>query len=122
MSIAVAERVTEVPRIYETGNKSTACLLKEIGFPSQSITVDEVENVLKHNPQLADLWLKRSRDQRIACGWSIEQDQDVYRIHRFAGSGFASGRPLELHDRIRACAEFIVRYVSFIGDVMVRNR
>jgi hypothetical protein len=71
---------------------------------------------------LADLWLKRSRDQRIAGGWGIEQDHGVYRIHRFTSSGFSAGKPIVLRDRIRACAEFVVRYVSFIGEVLARTR
>jgi hypothetical protein len=60
----LAERVGRVPHLYETGNKSTACLLKDAGFPEtqDTLSVEEVERVFKEQPQLAELWLKRGSD------------------------------------------------------------
>lgn len=48
----LAEKVSEVPKLYEEGNKSTGCLLKDFGFPEsrKDISVDEVEAVLKNVP------------------------------------------------------------------------
>lgn len=115
----LAEKVSEVPKLYEEGNKSTGCLLKDFGFPEsrKDISVEEVEAVLKKRPGLADLWFKRCHDQRLAGGWGIEHETDHWRIRNFADH-----RHLEVKDRIRACAEFVVRYVGFIGEVQARTR
>jgi hypothetical protein len=118
MSIALAERISEIPKLYEAGNKSTARLLKDAGFPARNraLHVEEVEAVLRRDPRLADLWLERSRDQRAAGGWGIERRDDAYRV-----INFASGRSMTVRGRIHACAEFVVRYVAFMGAVLARS-
>jgi hypothetical protein len=118
MTLDLARQVSEVPKLYEEGNKSTARLLREFGFPEQrtSITVEDVEIALNRDPQLTDLWLRRSHDQLIAGGWSIDQEDDHWRIQNLSEHSC-----LDVKDRIRACAEFVVRYVAFIGDVQART-
>jgi hypothetical protein len=118
MSSELAEKIINVPKLYEAGDRSTACLLKDVGFPDrhQALSVEEVETVLERDPRLADLWLKRSRDQRVAGGWGIERKGDVYRV-----VNFSDGRAMTVRGRVHACAEFVVRYVSFIGDVLART-
>jgi hypothetical protein len=117
MTSELAEKISEVPRLYAEGNKSTARLLKDFGFPEQrqAVTVKEVEAVLMRRPRLADLWFKRGRDQLLAGGWSIERQGDHWHIQNYSDH-----RQLDVKDRIRACAEFVVRYVAFIGDVQAR--
>ena len=48
MSTDLAQQVSEVPRKYETGHKSTACLLKDAGFPGirKELCVAQVEVAL----------------------------------------------------------------------------
>lgn len=117
MSLELAEKISELPRLYAEGSKSTARLLREVGFPQQrgATTVEEIEAVLKRRPRLADLWLARCHDQLLAGGWGIEHRDDHWRIQNFSDH-----RHLEVRDRIRACAEFVVRYVDFIGEVQAR--
>jgi hypothetical protein len=118
--MSLAQRISEVPDVYEHSNCSTATLVKETGYLErpQALTVGDVEEVLAQDPNLAELWLERGMDQRLAGGWGIERDeQGRYRIQ-----SYASGRHLVERDRLHACAEFIVRYVGFIGDVIRRNR
>ncbi len=119
MTTELAEQVTEVPRQYESGQKSTARLLKDAGFPELrgALSVEDVEQALAEDPGLAALWFKRGSDQRFAGGWGIECEGDEYRIRSFDGAG-----SVIVHDRLRACAEFVVRYVMFIGDVQARTR
>ncbi|MGH7968750.1 MAG: hypothetical protein ACREIC_08495, partial [Limisphaerales bacterium] len=116
-SLELAEKISEVPKLYVEGNKSTACLLKGFGFPERrkDVTVEEIETVLKRRPRLADLWLARCRDQLFAGGWGIEHQDDHWRIQNFSDR-----QHLEVKDRIRACADFIVRYVGLIGEVQAR--
>ena len=114
---SLAKQIGEVPKTYARGDKSTACILKEAGFPAgrHLLSVDEMESVLDDDPELAHLWLERSRDQRVAGGWGIEHVADSWRIRSFSGAG-----SFTIRDRKRALAEFIVRYVRFIGDVLER--
>ena len=117
MSSELAERVGHLPQAYEAGNKSTARLLLDAGLLEKhpALSVDEVEDVLRREPLLTDLWLKRAKDQRLGGGWSIDCGKDEYRVQNYA-----DGKSVVVQGRLRACAEFIVRYVSFIGVVLAR--
>jgi hypothetical protein len=112
----LAERIAHLPELYQRGEKSTAALLKEAGLPDAGapVSVSEIEDTLKREPELADLWLESGRDQRFAGGWAIERAEGVYRIRSYSGGG--SG--LVERNRFKACAEFIVRYVSVIREAM----
>ena len=113
----LAEKVSEVPELYDKGNKSTACLLRDIGFlnSSESLKVEEVEDALRQHPVLADRWLERGHDQLLSGGWGIECDHGQYRVQ-----SYASGRHLLEQKKLHAVAEFIVRYAGFIRDVLSR--
>jgi hypothetical protein len=117
MDETLAERVSEVPDLYDRGNKSTACLLRDIGFldSPQPLQVEEVEDALKRHPALADRWLKRGHDQRLTGGWGIECDHGQYRVQ-----SFSSGRHLLERRKLHAVAEFVVRYLGFMREVMDR--
>ena len=117
--MSLAEKISEVPERFEKENKSTACLLKEIGFLDQPhpLKVEEIEEVLAHRPGLADRWLQRGLDQNLSGGWGIQCDHGRYRVQ-----SYSSGRHLLEKKKQRAVAEFIVRYVGFIRDVFNRNR
>ena len=114
----LAEKVSEVPELYGKGNKSTACLLQDMGFPNSSepLKVEEVEDALEHHPVLADRWLERGQDQRLTGGWGIECDHVQYRVQ-----SYPSGRHLLEKKKLHAVAEFIVRYAGFIRDVLNRR-
>jgi len=115
--MTLAEKVSEVPELYDNGNKSTACLLRDIGFLTspEPLKVEEVEDALQHHPFLADRWLERGQDQRLIGGWGIECDHGQYRVQ-----SYASGRHLLERKKLHAVAEFIVRYADFIRDVLNR--
>ena len=116
--MSLAQRVSEVPDTFEHSNLSTTRLLAETGYMDkpQSLTVGDVEDVLKEDPSLAELWLERGMDQRLAGGWVIEHDRDHYRVQNYS-----SGEHFEERDRLHACAEFIVRYVGFIRETVKRQ-
>ena len=115
--MTLAEKVSEVPELYDKTNKSTACLLKDLGALNEPLKVEEVEDALQHHPSLADRWLERGQDQRLAGGWGIECEHGQYRVQ-----SYASGRHLLEKKKLHAVAEFVVRYVGFIRDVLDRNR
>lgn len=115
--MSLAEKIVEVPELYDRKDESTACLLRDAGFldSSQTLKVEEVEDALDHHPAWADKWLERGQDQRLSGGWGIECDHGRYRVQQYS-----TGRHLVEEKKLHAVAEFIVRYVGFIRDV--RNR
>jgi len=117
--MTLAERISEVPELYEEGNESTARLLLGTGYldAPQALTVADVVQALAQHPELADRWLERGHDQRLVGGWGIECDHGQYRVQSYSG-----GRPLVEKKKLHAVAEFIVRYVAFVGDALSRYR
>ena len=117
MSSRIAVSVAEMPARYHNSARSTGCLLKDLGFPDAraAIRVEDVEEALRAEPSLIEDWLDRGSDQRFAGGWGIECEDGSYRVHNFS-----TGESLLFPDRVRGCAEFVVRYVRLIGDVQAR--
>ena len=115
----LAEKISEVPELYDKGNKSTASLLRDTGLleTSQSLKVEEVEDALRGHPERADRWLERGRDQLLTGGWGIERRRGEYRVQ-----SFSTGRHLLEKKKLHAVAEFVVRYVGFMRDVLLRYR
>ncbi|HEY0267166.1 MAG TPA: hypothetical protein VGC16_10470 [Rhizomicrobium sp.] len=116
--MTLAERISEVPELYEQGDESTARLLLNTGYldQPQALTVADVEETLVQHPELADRWLQRGHDQQLTGGWGIEHDHGKYRVQ-----SYGSGRHLVEQKKSHAVAEFVVRYVAFIGDVLSRH-
>ena len=79
-------------------------------------SVEDVEAVLRRRPRLAELWLKRRHDQVVAGGWSIDREDGHWRIQNLS-----THQQVTVENRTRACAEFVVRYVAFIGEVQARR-
>ncbi|HEX4634980.1 MAG TPA: hypothetical protein VH189_02285 [Rhizomicrobium sp.] len=119
LPMTLAEKITELPERFRKEDKSTACLLKEIGFldRSQELKVEEVEDALRHHPDWAERWLERGLDQNLSGGWGIQCDHGRFRVQ-----SYSSGRHLVEDKKLHAVAEFIVRYVGFVRDVFNRNR
>jgi hypothetical protein len=115
MSSQLAERIVHVPELYEHSDKSTAVLLKEAGLPDAPAppSAPEIEDALKKEPELTDLWLQRGHDQLYAGGWAIECSDHTYHIRNYA-----DGQSLTEQNRFKACAEFIARYVSVVREVL----
>jgi hypothetical protein len=115
----LAQNIGHLPEKYDRENKSTAALLKEAGFlePRAEVSVAEIEQLLRDEPDLVRLWLGRGGDQRFAGGWGIEHIGREYRV-----LNFGDGRSITFRDRMQACAEFVVRYVGFISGVRTGRR
>lgn len=113
----LAKRIAEVPELYEGSSKSTACILKDVGFPQtrHDVAVEEMMAALRDDPDLVDLWIERGTDQILSGGWGIEPEKEGFRIKHYG-----SGKTRVIQDRTQACAEFIVHYVGFIADVLAK--
>ena len=119
MVAQLAEKVAHLPERFEESDCSTARLLAETGYLDhpQDLKVEDLEEVLAEEPALADAWLTRGHDQMLAGGWSIERDGDTYHVQSFDGGG-----DLVVENRVKATAEFAVRYLDVIAGVMRRER
>jgi len=108
-----------VPELYDKGNKSTACLLRDTGILNSPmpLKVEEVEEALEHHPSRADRWLERGHDQLLAGGWGIECDHGNIACKAIPAAGTCWKRK-----KLHAVAEFVVRYVGFIRAVLLRYR
>ena len=113
----IAERIVHLPENYEHGNRSTATLIRDSGLleKPEELQPETVEEILRDEPELTESWLKRWGDQRIAGGWVMDCEGKSYRL-----KNFASGRSVLITDKFHAIAEFIVRYVRRIQDVVVK--
>ena len=118
MTSQLAEKIAHLPERFEETNCSTARLLAETGYLErpQDLTVEDLEEALARKPALMDAWLDRGHDQILAGGWGIEGDGEEYRVQSFDGGG-----ELVVHSRVRATAEFAVRYLDVIAGVMRRQ-
>jgi hypothetical protein len=112
---AIADRICHLPEEYDRCDRSTASLIGDSGLVEapDALAPAEVEDILKEEPKLLDLWLRRGGDQRITGGWVIDCEDGQYRL-----KNFETGRSSLIADKFKACAEFIVRYVSRIGVVI----
>lgn len=119
MASPLAKQISEVPELYDRCDASTATLLRQTGFleAPEALKVEDVEEALGQEPQLAQRWLERGHDQQLVGGWGIERQGEQYRIQ-----SFGSGMHMLEQNRLHATAEFIVRYVRFIGDVLQRTQ
>ena len=115
----LAQKIGRLPEQFSEGKKSTSRILEEAGFPEtrEQLKVDEVEEVLRTEPKLVDLWWRRARDQRLSGGWGLERSDGIYQVRNFTDR-----QTFSLKSRVRACAEFVVRYVKFIGDIQAKSR
>jgi hypothetical protein len=78
--------------------------------------VEDLEEALAREPALTEAWLDRGHDQRLAGGWGIECDGEEYHVQSFNGGG-----ELVVRNRVRATAEFAIRYLGVIAGVMRRR-
>lgn len=119
MASQLAEKVAHLPERFEETDCSTARLLAETGYLDrpQDLKVEDLEEALAATPALLDAWLDRGHDQMLAGGWGIECDGQEYRVQSFDGGG-----ELVMESRVRATAEFAVRYLGVIGAVMRHQR
>ena len=115
MTSQLAEKVAHLPERFEETDCSTARLLAETGYLDrpQDLKVEDLEQALAEEPALMQRWLDRGHDQMLAGGWGIEREGEAYHVQSFDGGG-----ELVVTNRVRATAEFAVRYLRVIAGVM----
>ena len=112
-------KIVALPEEYARRDRSTGCLLQDMGFPEARglLKTEDVAQILKEEPRLAPLWIRRGKDQRYAGGWGLECLEGRTRVISY-GDGRKGAWESDL---CKALAEFIVRYLGFIGDVQMRS-
>ena len=119
MASQLAEKVAHLPERFEETDCSTARLLAETGYLDrpQDLKVEDLEEALAREPALIEAWLDRGHDQVLAGGWGLECDGEEYHVQSFNNEGDGGG-DLVVQSRVRATAEFAVRYLEVIAGVM----
>jgi hypothetical protein len=119
MASQLAEKVAHLPERFARSDCSTARLLAETGYLDrpQDLKVEDLEQALAREPALTEAWLDRGHDQRLAGGWGIACEGEDWHVQSFGGDG-----ELVVRDRVRATAEFAVRYLRVIAGVMRHQR
>ena len=100
-----------------TRNVSTIDLVVRSGYPAvaSQVTADHVRRYLAGKPDLVDSWFAWSDDQRSSAGWWLaEKSATTYEIGYHDPKRERQEAPLAFDDRVRACAEFIVRAIELI--------
>jgi hypothetical protein len=114
--MSVASAICQLPVLFRsTDDRSMLDLLAITGYTPglTRLTRDALLAALRVEPALVDVWLTHSVDKRTPSGWyfSSEQGASVVAFHP-DGPRFAFADPIE------ACAEFILREVDGLAELM----
>lgn len=112
---SVAEVVTAVCRLpidFRRGNVSARNLVRRSGYlgARREVTVERLTERLATDADLVDAWLTWSEDNRSTPAWYIES----LGAGAFEVGYYDHGRTSQVvfDDRIRACAEYVRRYLE----------
>lgn len=113
MSITAAVCTMPV-RLKARGDVSLVQLLRESGYLDSpgSVTVATVVSHLRQHLDLIDAWLMLSADKRCDSGWYLTEKQGGLLELGY----FPTGPRTEFSDRVRGCAEFIVREAASLAE------
>ncbi len=103
------ESICRLPDKFRSEEKSVLQIVSESGIEDAPsvLTVGNIVPCLAAHPELCDIWLDWSADNRSSPGW-------YFRDARFVGyevGYYPDGEVLEFVQREHACAEFIIRKV-----------
>lgn len=104
-------------RFHARGDVSVLRLVDESGYRDSpaALTVNAVSAYLAQHSGLVDAWLGYSSDKRVLSGWYFtERSADKF-VVGYLGN-HPNGGEFTFSDRIRACAEFIIREVRWIAE------
>jgi hypothetical protein len=119
MHSELAEKICRIPETFNDTECSTAQLVERSGILDlpDALVESEVAEVLREEPELADLWLARGGDQRFVGGWVMDCRGRSYHL-----KSFAQGTDCAFADRYQACAVFVVHYIGLIRQVLLKYR
>ena len=78
----------------------------------ETLTRENIMNVLQRNPQLVHDWWLWSGDQRPPEGWCFDESTD----HSYRVYCYPQGESIVLSDRIGACAQYILHVIPWIAE------
>lgn len=99
---------------YRRRDVSVVGLLRESGHRDDlaELTVEEIADCLRANPEWQEAWMVYSGDQRVDRGWFVaEEDSGGCVVGEFPGE-----TRTHFDDCSLACAEFVRRQVQEIVD------
>ena len=115
-SISVAAAVCRLPVVFRSmGDHSMVDLLAISGYRPglTSLTRDGLVAVLRGEPTLVDAWLTQSVDKRGPSGWFFSSENPSFVV-----GFYPRGPRMAFTDPTEACAEFILREVDAMADLI----
>jgi hypothetical protein len=102
---------------HALGNVSPVDLVVRSGYPAvaSQVTADRARRCLAAHPDWVDSWFVWSDDQRSSPAWWLaEKSATTYEVGYSDPKLERQEPPLVFDDRVRACAEFMVRAIASI--------
>jgi len=113
----VATRIAMLPRSFnQSGTKSMKTLLSETGYSEvkELLSVSEIKESLRTNPECVSEWLQYSEDKRVESGWYFRQTSGGCTVGKRARNGRHVSEQ-SFPDALDACAVFIKQEVESIA-------
>ena len=108
----IAIDVCRMPLDFQSGDQPPSELLRRSGYLTgrSGLTVETLVDCLSGHPDMVQAWTNWSRDKRADKGWYLEGLVVGYY------EGGVRHTPMTFDDRVRACAEFVLREVESISE------
>ena len=108
----------------ERGDVSMAQLVCDAGYdPSHtSLSEEEIASHLRKNPDLVQVWVQYSEDQRSSPAWYLSVPGkelgrlQTWRVGYYSQEGGTPEIPFD--DEFEACAYFIMRYLEQVAEMV----
>jgi len=112
----VVQALCQLPADQRRTGASTLTTLENSGYLANSGAISEevIEEHLRCHPELIELWLLESGDQRSPEGWYL-LSPDESQSRRWVVGYYPKGILCELDDKFRACAIFVKRYADLMA-------
>jgi hypothetical protein len=117
----VVEAVCRIPMDFRSlRNVSAMQLVRQTGYASvrSAISVELIGGCLGAHPDWIEAWLTWSTDNRSSPSWWIKcASPTSCRVGYYDPSHEHQEPPIRFDDKVRACAEYVLREVSQIAGL-----
>jgi hypothetical protein len=105
---------------HEQMDVSALDLVRRSGYPSRpgSVSAPTIADCLARHPDWVEAWFVWSGDIRGSPSWWLDRNEaGEYLVGRYDPTLRRQAPPLVVGDKVRACAEFVSRYVESVANL-----
>ena len=122
----VIEALSRIPRDFrERGDVSVVSLLKESGYVERfnQIIEKDLAGHFQEHPDLVQVWLHYSEDQRCSPAWYFLPPGDSFSgLKGWAVGYYPECRHREFQDGAEACAHYVKRWAESVRSNIDKTR